>query len=410
MWRPFLLAAALASAGLPIYVHLPRHASADLALSLSIVAAVLLGLRLIDFAQDPLLGRIIDRHPNARPYFAVLGAGGMAIGHIAVFSLAPVPTPIPYLAVSLLLLVSGFSLLSILFYSRSTAIAGGAAALPRLAAWREAGGLAGLIFATLLPDILMIGLPRSEAYAAFGLLLAAISAAACWAAMPLWQIGANVETGSERTPTPSFRVLREAGCLQLLFLAFLNALPVAFTSTLFLFFAEDRLSLPGGPGLYLAAFFCSAALSAPFWGKMMARRGPRFALLASMVLAICSFCGAALLPEGAALGFTAICVASGFAVGGDLVVLPAWFALRLNKSGLEAGGAFGLWSAAGKLALAVGAALALPALDAVGFTAGEQNSPRALGWLTFLYAILPCSLKLAALGLLFRITEREEWK
>lgn len=406
MWRPFLLAAALASAGLPLYVHLPRHASAELGLSLSVVAAAVLALRLFDFVQDPFLGRLVDRHSRAWPVFAATGAAGMAAGHLAIFAFAPVPTPVPWLVISLALLITGFSLLNIQFYGRSLAIAGGAGGLPRLAAWREAGGVAGVLLATLLPDILMLRLERSGAYATFGCLLALLTALACWSARPMWRLPpAHGAAGLPRPP--SLADLHRAGCTGLLVLAFINALPVAFTSTLFLFFVEDRLGMAGQAGPYLAAFFCSAALSTPVWGRLLARLGPRPALTAAMTLAILSFCGAAFLPTGASAGFMLICLASGFAIGGDLVVLPAWFAARLGRTGIEAGAAFGLWSAAGKLALAIGAGLSLPVLDAAGFAAGQPNPPVALGWLTLLYAVLPCALKLLALGLLLRFPSKE---
>jgi Na+/melibiose symporter-like transporter len=56
----------LGSAGVPIYLHLPRFATADLGLGLSLVGLILIGIRVMDFAQDPLLGRIVDRFPFRR--------------------------------------------------------------------------------------------------------------------------------------------------------------------------------------------------------------------------------------------------------------------------------------------------------------------------------------------------------
>ena len=53
----------------------------------------------------------------------------------------------------------------------------------------------------------------------------------------------------------------------------------------------------------------------------------------------------------------------------------------------EAGAAFGLWAFVQKAALALAAALLLPALDAVGYSAaaGAANSAEALQLLTWLY-------------------------
>ena len=407
MWRTFLLASALACAGLPLYIHLPRHAASDFGLSLSFVAAAVLALRIFDFFQDPFLGRLIDRFPKRRFGFAAFGAAAMLTGYLALFTWPPAPMPFFWLAFSLALLVSGFSLLNILFYGHSLAIAGKIESLPRLAAWREAGGTAGILFAALLPEMLAAWVPRADAYAYFGFLVALLIASAFWFSRPFWSLAYLPSSSVQRSGAPSMRALQKAGCSHLLFLVFLNALPVALTSTLFLFFVEDRLALFGMAGLFLAIFFCAASISAPAWSKLLAIYGPRKTMAAAMLLAIAAFCGAAFLPQGAAVPFAIICLASGIAIGGDLVVLPAWFAARLGIASLEAGAAFGLWSATGKLALAIGAGLALPLLDAAGFKAGLPNEPAALWRLAFLYAILPCLLKLAAFGLLLRYPTQE---
>ena len=82
-----------------------------------------------------------------------------------------------------------------------------------------------------------------------------------------------------------------------------------------------------------------------------------------------------------------------------MVLLPAMFSIALTQAGLNASAAFGIWSFAGKLALALAAALALPLLQMQGFQPGTDNSPQALAALTIAYAILPCILKMAAFAL-----------
>ena len=67
---------------------------------------------------------------------------------------------------------------------------------------------------------------------------------------------------------------------------FLNAAPVAVSSTLFLFFVESRLAAPGWEGPLLLLFFLSAALAAPLWGRLAEQFGAKPVLLAGMVLSI----------------------------------------------------------------------------------------------------------------------------
>lgn len=143
-------------------------------------------------------------------------------------------------------------------------------------------------------------------------------------------------------------------------------------------------------------FFLSAGLSVPLWTLVSHRIGAKATLLIAMPLAIASFVGAGFLNPGNAYGFALICLASGAALGADMLLLPALFSIALTKAGLSAGTAFGIWSFAGKLALALAAAVTLPLLQAFGFTPGTHNTPEALSALVAAYAILPCVLKSAA--------------
>jgi GPH family glycoside/pentoside/hexuronide:cation symporter len=122
----------------------------------------------------------------------------------------------------------------------------------------------------------------------------------------------------------------------------------------------------------------------------------------AMVLAIASFVLTLGLPMGSALGFAAICVVSGAALGADMTLLPALFARRIaGFDGAEAIG-FGLWSFASKLSLALAALLVLPLLQWLGFT-GPSSPASALWGLSLLYAGLPCLLKLISLVVLATI-------
>jgi glycoside/pentoside/hexuronide:cation symporter, GPH family len=134
---------------------------------------------------------------------------------------------------------------------------------------------------------------------------------------------------------------------------------------------------------------------------LAATHGAKPVLLAGMTLAILSFAFALTLGSGDSLAFAAICLASGAALGADMVLLPAIFARHLagRFPGAEAL-AFGLWSFASKLALALAAVTLLPLLETGGFVPGTQNGDPALRLLTLLYAGLPCLLKLAAVALL----------
>ena len=399
--RVSLYALMLAATGIPLYIHLPQFASVNLGIGLGTIGAILLAIRLIDLVQDPLIGWAIDRWPGAQMGFAMTAAAGLAIGFPLLFSLAPGPHVVAKLVAVLVLLFLAYSLGSILLYGRSATLAlrPEPEALLTLAAYREGGMLAGVILAASAPAVLAGLGAGGQGYPAFGYFLAAVAVAAAIISFPVWRRPA---IGGAAV---SLAGLGQAGALRLLMLALVNSLPVAITSTLFLFFVEDRLRLPGMAGLLLTLFFISAGASIPVWTRISQRFGPKRTLMISMPLAIAGFAGSAFLAPGSLVGFAAICVAAGAALGSDTVLLPAMFSVALTRAGLKASLAFGIWAFAGKLGLALAAAIVMPLLQWQGFVPGQVNSAGALTTLNIAYAVIPCVLKLGSLAVVLTLPE-----
>ncbi|GAA6160710.1 MFS transporter [Ruegeria sp. HU-ET01832] len=396
--RVSLYALMLAAAGIPLYIHLPRFAAVNLGIGLGVIGSVLLVIRLVDLVQDPLIGWAIDRWPKAQLVFAAMAALGLAIGFPVLFNL-PEGARIAALVSVLVLLFSAYSLGTILLYGRSATLAKQTdpKELMTLAAWREGGQLLGVVVAASAPALFLAFGAAAQGYPAFGIFLGLLAMLTCAVTYPIWL----------RTPITgdglSFAGLGQAGALRLLALALVNSLPVAITSTLFLFFVEDRLQLPGKAGPLLILFFLSAGASVPLWARLSNRIGPKQTLIIAMPLSIAGFIGAATLSAGNLTGFAVICIASGAALGADMVVLPAMFSVVLTRAGLNASAAFGIWSFAGKLGLALAAFFTLPLLERSGFAPGQANSAEALNTLNLAYAVLPCILKLGAFGMVLTL-------
>lgn len=396
--RVSLYALMLAAAGIPLYIHLPRFAAVNLGIGLGVIGAVLLVIRLVDLVQDPLIGWAIDRWPGGQLAFAAMAALGLAVGFPLLFSL-PQGASVPELVAILILLFSAYSLGTILLYGRSATLAKRTdpKELMTLAAFREGGQLIGVVIAASAPALLVAFGAQSQGYPAFGAFLGLLSILTLVVTVPIWRRTPITGTGL------SFSGLGQAGGLRLLALALVNSLPVAITSTLFLFFVEDRLQLPGKAGPLLILFFLSAGASVPLWAKLSNRIGPKQTLIIAMPLSIAGFIGAATLSAGNLTGFAVICLASGAALGADMVVLPAMFSVVLTRAGLNASAAFGIWSFAGKLGLALAAFFTLPLLERSGFTPGQTNSAQALDTLNLAYAVLPCILKVGAFGMVLTL-------
>lgn len=231
-------------------------------------------------------------------------------------------------------------------------------------------------------------------FAGFALAFALLGALSLWFMRREWQ-GTVVQEGL------GFGVvLRDQQARRLLLIALINAAPVAVSSTLFLFFVESQLRAPGQEGLFLLLFFVSAAAAAPIWGLLAQRYSVKPVLLGAMMLAVAAFGFALTLGEGDLVGFTVICIATGAAMGADLTLLPAAFSQRMARIAPSAAEGFGLWAFVSKLSLAFAAITLLPLLERGGFSSGAENSASALWLLTFLYAGVPCLLKLLAIALL----------
>lgn len=400
--RISLYAMMLAAAGIPLYVHLPRFASVNLGVGLGALGTILLLIRLIDLVQDPLIGWAIDRWPGAQLGFALSAAAGLAIGFPLLFS-ATAETSVTELVLILVVLFSAYSLGTILLYGRSATLASTQdhQGLLNVAGFREGGMLLGVVLATMAPAALAYSGAQNQGYPAFGFLMALLCTLIAISTIPMWR-----RSVKDSSPI-SIGALRSAGALRLLLIALANSLPVAITATLFVFFVEDRLELPGYAGPLLLLFFISAGLSVPVWTAIAKRLNGRRTLLIAMPVAIFGFSWAAFLSEGDMWPFVMVCIVSGMAMGADLVVLPAMFSIALTERGLNASAAFGLWSFAGKLGLALAAFLVLPFVEQAGFVPGAENDAAALGRLTLSYAVLPCLLKVIALAMVWALPEGE---
>ena len=183
-------------------------------------------------------------------------------------------------------------------------------------------------------------------------------------------------------------------------IAFLNAAPVAVSSTLFLFYVEHVLESAAAAGPLLLVFFLSAALAAPIWTWIATRVGSRPALLAAMVVSIAAFAVVLALGPGDLWIFAAVCLVSGFALGADFALLPAAFAARMADVAPEASAGFGLWAFVSKATLAVATVAVLPVLEAAGLQNAAGPTPASLSLLSSLYAGVPCALKLGAMAVL----------
>ena len=400
LWRYALFSCALGMAGLPIYIHAPKYFVEQYEINLATIGLALLLLRSVDFFQDPLLGRLASSTLSRGSSPLWIATAFMCLGMILLFAIPAVTSPILWFSISLIILFSGFSFAYIRIYAFGVEAFGMDGQI-KIAKWREGGTLIGICLAAAAPSILSI--TGSNGYKNFAFLFCALIIIATFL---MTSDFSKTFFKVQKQTTSIFP--KDVGLQRLLLFVFLNAMPVAVTSTLYLFYVDHVLGLEvmGGPLLIL--FFLSAAFSAPFWTRWAEHYGGLQVLRISMLVSILSFVWAYNLNAGEVIAFSIICFATGLSLGADMTILPAIFAQRLAKTKHDPNTGFGIWNFSNKLALAFTAGILLPLMEFAGFETQDMRSSLSTEVLKISYAIVPCGLKIFALIWLQNLIGRDK--
>uniref|UniRef100_UPI003F49B1F9 MFS transporter n=1 Tax=Cupriavidus yeoncheonensis TaxID=1462994 RepID=UPI003F49B1F9 len=399
-----LLGLPLAMAALPVYIQAPAYYTSRLGMSLSVAGIVLFAARLVDTAQDPFLGWWVDRlaRRNLLHRAMWLGAVLLAVAFTALW-LPPVSGDLwlaAWLAASLTLVYLAHSLINVAYLAWGVRL-GDERTLARAAAWREGAGLIGVLLASALPAWLLA--PRSVtprvAMTVFASLFAVLLITALWLLLRIAPHWRPPPLAGPATGRPTWKTLRNNHAFRALLLPyFLNSLSVALPATLAVFFIEDVLAAPKWVAPCLTLYFVAGAVGLPGWVHVSRRIGPMHAWRMGMLLAAVAFVWAGLLGPGNVLPFLLVCALSGLALGADLALPPVLLAARIPA--IEGPAIYyGVWTLIGKLCLAI-AGLALPALAWLDYQPGTPAIGSAGHALAWMYAGVPCLLKLGAMFML----------
>jgi GPH family glycoside/pentoside/hexuronide:cation symporter len=400
------LGVALSFATLPLYIHLPAFYESATSLGLTAIGLLLMTVRLVDMVADPAIGLFSDYYQSYRKTIMFCALPVFALGFLALFN-----PPLNWdergiglwLGMCLVAVYFGYSILAINYYAAGISLARNQHDHTRIALWREAAMLIGVLLASLLPSVFSEILPQESSYRLFGFALVALLFITAPATLSLKFHAAPAQAA----PAQAARllpagVLRHRNVRWALIIAFLNTFPVAITSTLFLFFVQDVLVAPEHLGTLLAVYFASAVVGMPLWSRLSIRIGKSGSILVAMISAVGFFAWAGTLVEGDVFAFYVICFLSGVTLGADTVLVSSLFADQLETVREESGAAFGWWHFLNKAALAMAAGTMLPLLAYGGYEPSETNSENALALLSIAYAFVPCGCKILAAIVLYK--------
>ena len=387
----------LGAVGLPIYLHAPKYFSDTYAVSLASLGAIMFALRVVDFVQDPLLGRLSAIGIASQRVLSA-GSGTMIIaGAVGLFIVTAPINPTIWFALSRMFLFTGYSLSVILLYTHA-ANNFADTAQPMFARWREVGQLIGICLSAIAPTLFTE--ISHEPYTLFGGFLVSITVVAVLLMHNTWSEQMTITSQKFTFVMPDTRTR------PYLILAFVNAIPVAITSTLFLFYVEYAIGSATASGPLLLLFFGAAAVSVPIWTVLANKYVIEWVLGMAMLASLVAFVVTFTLGVGDIVSFAIICGVTGVLTGADLTLLPMIFIKFLQRTDIASEEAFGYWSLSSKLALALAVGLVLPGLEVSGF---NPASPTPLGIynLSVGYALVPSALKICAIYALWRVTKRQ---
>jgi Na+/melibiose symporter-like transporter len=385
----------LAFLGLPLYVHLPAHYAELPGIGLATVGVVLLLARLVDLVTDPLVGLLADRtRARLRPQWLMTVGAALLLFGVGLLFRPDEHAGALFLFLALTVTYLGWTLLAIPYYALGAEV-GEQRGQTHVAAWREAGMIAGTLLALLLP--VAFGATDTLDFSATVLLwLVPIALVAAW----MIRAGA-VSAAIKAHATGLMAMWHETSrpARQVLSIHLLNTLAGGTAATLFLIFTREALGLDErAAGMLLLLYFVVGLAALPLWVRVARRIGEVRAWRAAMLLAAAGFVPAAFLGNGDVLAFALVCVVTGATLGAD-IALPAALQARLvvdesrTLDKPRGGALFGLWGMASKLALALSAGLALPLLAWLASPETARSQGDVVPWL---YAGLPVFIKLFA--------------
>lgn len=406
-----LLALPLAYCGLPLYIHAPDFYATQFGLSLSLMGLLLLIIRLFDAVQDPVIGYILDRYSQYKHSIISVALIVLTLSFFGLYNPFNFAGPV-WFFLMLLMATTSFSVLSIHLNAQGSLWRQDSVEKSKIVSVREIWSVAGLLLATILPSLFLLKYDAVQSYSIYSIVFVILIGISGFLFLN-WQKNNHVENFSsiqQNIWKKPFDTLIQNKDFKFFFVIYLlSILASSLPAILVLFYIRDFLGLADLTGAFLLVYFLAAVVSIPFWQRISPRLGLEKTWVCSMGLAIVSFVWAALLGPGDALYYGLICVFTGFALGAELTIPPVILSQLIDRAKAQENTSvfFSLSAFINKLSFALATALGFFILDLYSFKPAQENTHIALNALVFVYAILPCILKLLSAAILFFYVKRK---
>lgn len=314
------LAFCLAFIGLPIYIYLPNYYADNFALSLQSISLILLITRLIDTLQDPLLGLLSDRFSPYKKRLIVYLSPLLGLAFLCLFYPMSHHSIELWLSFFLILTYSLFSLITINYQSYAVSLSTHYHQKTLIISYREVAFILGIIIAASLPAILFQYLDEVEAF--FWIGLAYVAIISLMALIFYYYAPSLPKNSSKRTAFSELFALFDDSLLRAYFIVFfLNALASAIPAVLILFFVEMVLNAKAYTGVFLILYFIGLLIGVFLWHQLslyLNHKAKTFFISINSTIMVFIWCY--FLGTGDIVLYALICITSGIAFGGDLIL------------------------------------------------------------------------------------------
>ncbi len=387
-----IMAFPLAFAGVPLYIHAPDFYEGNFNISLATLGVSLLFLRIIDAVQDPLIGYISDKYYSKRKAIFITGIFLLAAGFYALFNPSEVNT-IVWFCASVFIATTGYSIISINLNALGGVWSADKNEKTRISSFREFFGLAGLILAAALPSILLSDNSSLKAFSVYSIIMVAVLLVSSLIFIRLWL--SKTDLGNQHSEKISFTKFKTSISEKKKFFLvyFISMLASSIPAVLIIFYVRDVIGHEQHLGLFLVAYFLAGAVYMPIWNYLSKRFGKLNSWLVSMMLAVATFIWAYFLGNNDFYPYLIVCILSGLAFGAELSLPPSILADKVNNTTYTTD--YSVLAFLSKAALALATGFALPLLEYTGN-------------LNFLYALLPCLIKLVSIFILISFLKKGE--
>ncbi len=397
----------------PVLVFIPKFYTSEMGVPLVLAANVILAVRIFDLSNDPFMGWISDRTHTRwgrrRPW--IVAATPILMLAIYQLFLPPAGAGTVHLAVWMLVLSIGTTMMMIPYYSWAAELSTDYNERSRITGWRSMMGVVGSLIAQLLPAgaLLIFGLGGSKT-------VLAVVGVAMLVIMPICVFLTVTQVSETRNYVRSvvpfrqgLRLMWQNGPFKRLVVSFMvSSTALSITTPLYLFFIAFVLHAESQAIFMLMFFYLANFAAVPFWVWLSTKIGKHRAYVASFALIGAAHPFYMLLGDGDFWWMLPITLVTGISAGGFAALPNSMKADVIDLDTLKSGENraamfFSVWSFTQKFSGSMGGWLALTGLALVGFNAAPTatNGPEELFGLRALFAVIPSLFYFSAAALMW---------